>query len=699
MINHVRPRMACSWAIFAIALAHCGCQSLKTPAGWSSASKPPSNPNHKEVVTYWGQKKPKTKSPDVDELKSRMAKVQESPQSTTYEGHLRLGGQALAANRLDEAQREYEKALAQRPNDPDCHHRLAVVADKQRKFGAADDHYEAALKVRPRDPNLLSDYGYSFSLRGGEDQRAESTLNEALSISPSHKGAMANLGAIYAKQGRYEEALAMFRRGGSEAEAQHFMAQLFPSRSPAGEAFAQNGIPNGNPNAPRGAAPMPEERPDLRGMSPDQLKALMNREKADAIQRRQQQLLAENQRPRTDWTNEDAQRQAYAAQQQQQHQMDPNRQNTPIVLGPGSNQANTNAPANQWPVVIPDGGQPMNQPMNQPMGNQSMASNSQGTAANGFGTPAMEGSLRAQPGTSPKIDVWGGADIQTVGGTQPQNPSSVNPYGSQNGAMPNGISGSNAGQSTLAGLNLQRSGGATSGTPDNSASLAAAQLGMNVGFGGMFPLVPPDTSNQPNISGPNGWDTRSATEFSSPSQFQIPVGQPVPTRTTMAPGDPRQGSTQGGSWGDSRPAAPTSRASFADFSNQESLGPQSPASNWPQINPGQEVVQAGGVASSNATAPRFNDPMARNTMDQSAAWAEKPNLNTTAPFSGAWPPGSQSNTAANGNVGNASNAGSPNSLPMWNGGQPSIRPQPRQFGQAASHSSDYYPERWPGAPR
>lgn len=695
MINHVLPRMACSCAIFAIALAHCGCQSLKAPAGWSSASKPPANPNNKEVVTYWGQKKPKGKAPDMDELKNRMATAQDGTRATTFEGHLRQGNQALGANRLEDAQREYEKALAMRPNDPDCHHRLAVVADKQRKFGLADDHYEAALKVRPRDPNLLSDYGYSFSLRGGEDQRAEATLNEALAISPSHKGAMANLGAIYAKQGRYEEALAMFRRGGSETEAQHYMAQLFPQRSHAAEAFAQNG----NTNAPRSAPPMPEERPDLRGMSADQLKALMNREKSDAIQRRQQQLIAEGQRPRTDWTNEDAQRQAMAAQQQQQPS-DPNRQNSPIVLGPGSNQVATNPQSNQWPVVIPDGGQPINQGAGV---NQAMNSQAQGTAANGFGNPAMEGSLRAQPGTSPKIDVWGGADIQTVGGTQPQLQNSANPYGSPNAGpamqQPYGTMAPNTGQSPLAGLDLQRSGGTAGANPgalDINASLAAAQLGMNVGPGGMFPLVPPDLSNQPGISGPNGWDTRPSTEFSSPSQFQLPPGQPLPGRSAMTPGDPRQGAAQGVNWGDSRAATNPSRASFADFSNQESLGPQSPASNWPQINAGQEVVQAGAMAPANAATPRFNDPTARNLNDQNAAWAEKPNLNSAAPFNGAWPPGSQAPAAPGGN---ASNAGSPNSLPMWNGGQPASRPQPKQFGQSAANSSDYYPERWPGAPR
>ena len=80
MINFVLPRMACRCAILAIALAHCGCQSMKGPSGWASAwkSKPATqNPSDSTSERYMGQKRNEPKL-DPDELKKRMASVQEA---------------------------------------------------------------------------------------------------------------------------------------------------------------------------------------------------------------------------------------------------------------------------------------------------------------------------------------------------------------------------------------------------------------------------------------------------------------------------------------------------------------------------------------------------------------------------------------------------------------------------------------------
>lgn len=693
MNNLMLPRMASCCAIAMIALASCGCQSMKGPTGLASTSKPKptANPADKEIVTYLGQKKSKPKAPDVNELRNQMANAQDSSRSK-YDTYLKQGNIALAnASRvrpgdqvqlmkcLDEAQKEYEKALACRPNDPDCHHRLAVVADKQGQYGLADDHYEAALKSRPRDPNLLSDYGYSFSLRG-DDARAEKTLTEALAISPSHRGAMANLGAIFARQGRYEDALVMFRRGASEAEAQQFVAQLFPQRGPAADAFAQNAAPN-NPQVaatPRDGGPR-DARPDYSQMSPNELKDLMNQKKQDALNERRQQIIADGQRPRTDWTMDDAQRQAQAAQQQRQQYDTSRSNNQPIVIGPGSGQqplnaAQANSGANQLPIVTPAGG-PYGQ---QPGGN-----------IDGF---------RAQPGTNPSIDVWSGNESPSTGRNQ-------NPYGqtadasqgqSFNSQPSNsfGAPGSSRTQLAFPGVNLQPGVGtvvpASGQQFEPSASQAAAQLGMNVGPGGMFPVVTVDPNGQPGFGGPAapGADSRFGHEFSSPPQFQRSAEEYPQNVRSMAPGDPRQGSV----WGESSPSrTPTSRGGLSDFSNLDPLAPQSPTSNWSQgQGQGQDVVQASGaMMPNNASAPRFNDPMNRSQADQNSTWADKPNLNGSAPYSGAWPPGSQ--PGSNGQ-------GTPNSVPMWNGGQSASRPQPKQFG-TASGQSDYYPERWPGAPR
>ena len=656
MINHMLPRMACSYAIFVIALTHCGCQSMKGPNGWAWTSKTQKNPADREVVTYLGQKKKQPPKADVADLKGRMAGAKDEARQPSFESHLRQGSQALGENRLPEARREFEKALALRPDNADCHHRLAVVADKERQFRQADEHYEAALKQRPRDPNLLSDLGYSYSLRG-DDRRAETTLNEALAISPTHKGAMGNLGMIYSRQGRYEDALAMFQRGASEAETQHYLAQLFPQRTAgAGNEVAQTS--GTNPPWMSGE----NRQPDTRGMTADQLKEAMNREKSDAIRRRQEQINAQNQRPRGDWTNEDAQRQAQMAQQQMQRQRQVESEpRNPIVLGPGSDQSN------QLPVVTPGGANSGANPGGNPFGNGAP----NGFAPNGYANNAQPGAATGQPVGNPNIDVWEGAAVDPSRAQQPP----ANPDGFRQPPF-------GAPQQSLSGLNLQPSNGAAptnggyaanGGFPDNGANLAAAQLGMNVGPGGLFPVVHTDSGPQSGF-GPGGQaqpaiDSRFGAEFQSPPSYQDPGFQPA--RGSFAPGDPRQGSTR-------QPRG------AVDFNDGASLAPASPGSNWP-------VIQAGGaMPTNNPAVVQFNDPMNRSG-EPASTWADKPSLGGAAPYAGAWPPGSQSVSPANVNNNINTNGAVPNSIPNWQGGQATNRPQPRAFGPAATNQ----PEQWP----
>ncbi|HEY0980937.1 tetratricopeptide repeat protein [Schlesneria sp.] len=139
-------------------------------------------------------------------------------------------GDALRKDQqYDEARVVYQRALMISPQSPDIHHRLAILADKQKQFEVADQHYDAALKIHPNDVNLLSDHGYSYMLRGNLE-KSEKTLKKALKIDASNRAAMANLGSLYARQDRYSEAQALFRAGTSEAEAEKYLAQLFPDR-------------------------------------------------------------------------------------------------------------------------------------------------------------------------------------------------------------------------------------------------------------------------------------------------------------------------------------------------------------------------------------------------------------------------------------------------------------------------------------
>ena len=130
------------------------------------------------------------------------------------------------------AQSYYQRVLQQVPNHATAHHRLAVIADKQHDFPTAETHYLAAVNAEPHNSNLLSDLGYSYLLQGRYAD-SERFLQQALQQAPAHPQAINNLGLLYARQGNRERALAMFRRTGTEAEAQAKLAQVLPNAGPS----------------------------------------------------------------------------------------------------------------------------------------------------------------------------------------------------------------------------------------------------------------------------------------------------------------------------------------------------------------------------------------------------------------------------------------------------------------------------------
>jgi len=111
----------------------------------------------------------------------------------------------------------YERA---RQHDPKCRvsRRLAVLYDRQGDFQKAQEEYRKALKQTPHDPDLLNDMGYGYYSRGRWAE-AEKYLRQALAIKPDHPYAIINLGLCVGEQGRYDEALELFSKVGTPAQA------------------------------------------------------------------------------------------------------------------------------------------------------------------------------------------------------------------------------------------------------------------------------------------------------------------------------------------------------------------------------------------------------------------------------------------------------------------------------------------------
>lgn len=128
----------------------------------------------------------------------------------------------------------YERA---RQHDPKCHvtRRLAVLYDRQGDFQKAQEEYRKAVKESPRDVDLLNDMGYGYYTRGRWAE-SEKYLRQALLIKPDHAHAIINLGLCVGEQGRYLEALELFNKTLTPAQAQCNLGFIFTTQHKWAEA-------------------------------------------------------------------------------------------------------------------------------------------------------------------------------------------------------------------------------------------------------------------------------------------------------------------------------------------------------------------------------------------------------------------------------------------------------------------------------
>ena len=149
---------------------------------------------------------------------------------------MRTGRQSLDAGDDDRARASFEAVLAQQPQHGKAHHFLAVIADRQKRFGQAEGHYKIALDQLGDDAAVLSDLGYSYTLQGRYDD-AETYLKRSRSVDPAYKIAIANLADLYRRQGDRDKSLAMLKLVASDADAEAKIADWFadtPTLDPPG---------------------------------------------------------------------------------------------------------------------------------------------------------------------------------------------------------------------------------------------------------------------------------------------------------------------------------------------------------------------------------------------------------------------------------------------------------------------------------
>jgi Flp pilus assembly protein TadD len=122
--------------------------------------------------------------------------------------------EALAENKLDEADKKLNEASKLAPSHPDVLYARGVLELKRKNFTAAQDTLEKATQIDPTHARALAALGMALSDQAKYDA-AIAPLEKSLQIDPASWEAEWTLGRAYYYTGRYNEAL----KGSQEALA------------------------------------------------------------------------------------------------------------------------------------------------------------------------------------------------------------------------------------------------------------------------------------------------------------------------------------------------------------------------------------------------------------------------------------------------------------------------------------------------
>lgn len=115
------------------------------------------------------------------------------------------GTMLLRAGDRKGARKALEAAIKEDATLWRAHDLLGVIADMDEEYDDAIAHYSAAIALRPTAASIVNNRGYSKYLAGRLDA-AEADFRLALEIDASHQRAWQNLGLIYARQKKYDQA-------------------------------------------------------------------------------------------------------------------------------------------------------------------------------------------------------------------------------------------------------------------------------------------------------------------------------------------------------------------------------------------------------------------------------------------------------------------------------------------------------------
>jgi tol-pal system protein YbgF len=125
---------------------------------------------------------------------------------------LGLGLIQLRTRKYEQAKIYLSDALKGKPNLELwlAHNGLGTIADIEGNYTAAIEHYRSALRLNPHSAQVLNNLGYSEYLSGNWD-KAMMHFVQAVNSDRNFDRAWYNIGLIYTRQGKYEDAFDALR--------------------------------------------------------------------------------------------------------------------------------------------------------------------------------------------------------------------------------------------------------------------------------------------------------------------------------------------------------------------------------------------------------------------------------------------------------------------------------------------------------
>jgi len=115
--------------------------------------------------------------------------------------------------RIPDAEGNYKRAIALRPDYWDGYRSLGEFYDRQKRFPDSIAQYRRVIEVTPDNPEAYSDLGAEYmELKDSQSAAAaEAAFQKSIQLAPNYQ-AYANLGWLYMSQKRYAEAAAATRK-------------------------------------------------------------------------------------------------------------------------------------------------------------------------------------------------------------------------------------------------------------------------------------------------------------------------------------------------------------------------------------------------------------------------------------------------------------------------------------------------------